>query len=325
MRRVLVTGGAGYVGSHVVWALRDAGYFVVVLDDMSNGSRRVIGDTPLVVEDYAVPWLDDILGDHKIDVVVHCAALASAPQSVEDPALYMRWNVSKLIEMATVLRDTGTPVVFSSSAAVYGRLAAPRIDEGSEKKPVNPYGMTKLIGEQVLRTMCKAVCLRYFNVAGADPKGRTGQTYRNGSLFQCIQHALETGKPIKVYGNMFDTRDGTPMRDFIHPSDLADAHVRAVSYLVSGGNAFTANVSCGRGFTVLEVIREFERVSGVSLDVVIEGPRAGDIPTSVGNAARARDILGWRPVLDDLRHLVETANRWDLNPLTKADREAKAQ
>lgn len=318
---VLVTGGAGYIGSHMALALLDAGETPVVLDNLSTGFRWAVPEGVAFYEgdmgDGAL--IDRLCADHAIDAIIHFAAKIVVPDSVSDPLGYYLNNTVKaraLIESA--VRNRIGRFIFSSTAAVYGDVQTNPVTEDDVLNPVSPYGRSKLMTEWILEDTAKAhdlryVILRYFNVAGADPKGRSGQSTANAThlIKVASQAALGRRKGMDVYGTDYPTPDGTCVRDYIHVTDLARAHLDALAYLRGGGESLKANCGYGRGYSVKEVIDVVKRVSGVDFETRIAGRRPGDPPAIVASNQRATETLGWRPAHDDLPHIVETALDWE--------------
>ncbi|HYA04613.1 MAG TPA: UDP-glucose 4-epimerase GalE [Xanthobacteraceae bacterium] len=329
---VLITGGAGYIGSHMVLELADAGERVVVLDNLSTGYRWAVADgVPLVVGDTGdQPLVARLIRDHDVDAIIHFAGSIVVPDSVRDPLGYYRNNTVNsraLIESAV---NCGVRhFIFSSTAAVYGNPAATPIAEDAPTLPVSPYGWSKLMTEVMLRDVSRAhdfahVSLRYFNVAGADPKARVGQSTRNAT--HLIKLAAETalglrGK-LEVFGTDYPTPDGTCIRDYIHVSDLVGAHRDALRYLRSGAPSLTLNCGYGHGFSVREVIATVRRVSGVDFKVDNAPRRPGDPAQLVAASARARRELGWQPRFDDLATIVAHALAWERELQSRLPRSA---
>jgi UDP-glucose 4-epimerase len=318
---VLVTGGAGYIGSHAVLELLAAGYRPVVLDNLSTGVRSAVPDGVPFYEGSvsdAAP-AGEILRRHAIGAIMHFAGSIIVPESVENPFKYYKNNTVGTLLLAEAALEAGVEhFIFSSSAAVYGIPKRTPIGEDAPTRPINPYGSSKLMSEWMLRDMAAAhaafrpVCLRYFNVAGADPEGRAGQQGPN--VTHLIRLAVETAlglRPLlEIFGQDYPTRDGTCERDFIHVSDLAVAHVAALRYLEGGGAPDVLNCGCGRGYTVMEVVRCMEQVTGDKLPVIIGPRRAGDPPSLVAKAERIGEVLGWRPRHADLAEIIATALSW---------------
>ena len=318
---VLVTGGAGYIGSHMVHALADAGEPVVVLDDLSTGFRSALPQSvPLCVGDAGDQHLvASILGDHKISAIIHFAGSIVVPDSLRDPLGYYRnntVNTRALIESA--VKGGVKHFIFSSTAAVYGDPAVLPVREDAPTRPMSPYGTSKLMSEIMLHDVATAhdlryVILRYFNVAGADPKQRTGQaTPAATHLIKVgVETALDMRPKLEVYGTDYPTRDGTCIRDYIHVSDLARAHSAALTHLRRGGGSMTFNCGYGRGFSVLEVIGAIERVTGRKLSVQMVGRRPGDPVSLVADVSRIRSHLHWSPQFQDLDTIVSHALAWE--------------
>ncbi len=318
---VLVTGGAGYIGSHMVNALLDAGERVVVLDNLSTGfDWAVPAAAPLVVgETGDQDLVSALIAEHGVTAIIHFAASIVVPESVADPLGYYRNNTVNsraLIECA--VKGGVRHFIFSSTAAVYGNPASVPVTEDAPLMPMSPYGSSKLMTEIMLRDAGLAhglgyVILRYFNVAGADPQLRTGQSTRGAThlIKVAVETALGRREKIEVYGTDYPTRDGACIRDYIHVADLARAHSDALAYMRRGGASVTLNCGYGRGFSVFEVIDTVKRVSGVDFKVDIGPRRPGDPAQIVAAADRARAILGWKPQLDDLKTIVGHALAWE--------------
>ncbi|MFC3208925.1 UDP-glucose 4-epimerase GalE [Aquamicrobium soli] len=319
---VLVTGGAGYIGSHMVWELCDAGEQVVVVDRLSTGfDWAVAPEAHLVVGDIADrPLLESTIREHKVDSIIHFAGSIVVPESVADPLGYYENNTCKsrtLIE--TAIRLGVRNFIFSSTAAVYGGAGIEPVREQAPLTPESPYGRSKLMTEWMLQDAGAAnpdfhyTALRYFNVAGADPKGRTGQSTKGAT--HLIKVACETalGKraQLEVFGTDYPTPDGTCVRDYIHVSDLAAAHRLALERLRAGGSSLVANCGYGHGYSVLEVIDSVRRMHGADLNVRMGGRRAGDPPSIVANSQLAQRELGWVPARADLDLIVADALRWE--------------
>ena len=318
---ILVTGGAGYIGSHMVWHLVDAGERVVVVDNLSTGfSWAVSPEATLVRGDCGDEALMmRLIAEQAVDAIIHFAGSIVVPESVSDPLGYYFNNTVKsraLIEAAVKARVRH--FIFSSTAAVYGMPKAAPVAEDAELMPISPYGRSKLMTEMMLADTAvahdfKYVALRYFNVAGADPAGRTGQSTRGAT--HLIKVACETalGKraEITVYGTDYPTADGTCMRDYIHVSDLVAAHAEALAFLRAGNVSLVANCGYGHGFSVLEVIDTVKRVSGKDFRVILGDRRPGDPAAIVASPARIEERLGWRPRYADLDTIVDSALRWE--------------
>jgi UDP-glucose 4-epimerase len=320
MHSVLVTGGAGYIGSHVVRQLVARGERVVVLDNLSTGFRSAVLDAPLVLGDTGDgERVMQVLVDHRVDTVLHFAAHTIVPESVADPLKYYRNNTCATRNLLDCCGRAGVGrFVFSSTAAVYGTPVDGLAREDSPTQPINPYGTSKLMSEWMLRDLAAAtslryVVLRYFNVAGSDPGGRIGHTSPQATLLVKVacQHAVGVRSSVSIFGTDYPTPDGTGVRDYIHVEDLADAHLSSLDYLRDGGDPVTLNCGYGHGYSVREVLATVERVHGRPLEV-IEGPRrAGDPPSLVAHAERVRAVLGWTPRYDDLEVIVRTQLDWE--------------
>ncbi len=317
---ILVTGGAGYIGSHVVLQLRARGERVVVLDDLSRGFRQAVLDTPLVVG--KVGDRDTVAGllkEHEVDTVMHFAAFTIVPESVSDPLKYYGNNTCStrsLLECCVAAQVRH--FVFSSTAAVYGIPAEGVAAESTPTAPINPYGTSKLMSEWMLASVAAATplryaALRYFNVAGSDSGGRVGQATPNATLLIKVACEVAVGKRshLSVFGTDYPTGDGTGVRDYIHVEDLATAHLDALTYLRAGGDSTTLNVGYGHGYSVRQVIDSVQRVTGKKLTVREEPRRPGDPPALVARAERIREELGWKPKLNDLDTIVRTAYAWE--------------
>lgn len=318
---VLVTGGAGYIGSHMVHALLDAGEQVVVLDDLSTGFRWAVApQAAFVLGDVSDEALvKAVVAEHKIDAVIHFAARIVVPDSVADPLGYYLANTVKTRALLEALVAAGVPqMIFSSTAAVYGMVGSEPVDEAAPLSPVSPYGRSKLMSEWMLADTAFAfplryVALRYFNVAGADPHGRTGQSTAGAThlLKVACETALGKRPGMDVYGTDYPTPDGTCLRDYIHVSDLVAAHLDALRHLRAGGESGVFNCGYGRGYSVLELLEAVRRVSGVDFPVRFADRRPGDPMAVVAKADRIRATLGWAPKLDDLDTIVRTALDWE--------------
>jgi UDP-glucose 4-epimerase len=318
---VLVTGGAGYIGSHTVYELLDAGERVLVLDDLSTGFRAALPNAVSVVVgsvgDQAL--LGSLIEAHGIDAIIHFAGSVVVPESVRDPLKYYANNTANsraLIESA--VKGGVQHFIFSSTAAVYGNPARVPVDEDAVPAPLSPYGWSKLMTEIMLRDAGAAhglghVILRYFNVAGADPGGRTGQSTANATHLVKVaaQTALGRRPELAVFGADYPTRDGTCVRDYIHVTDLARAHGAALAYLRRGEKGITLNCGYGRGYSVLDVVEAVRRAAGRDFPVRMAPRRAGDPASIVAEAGRIRERFGWRPAFDDLDTIVAHALAWE--------------
>jgi UDP-glucose 4-epimerase len=318
---VLVTGGAGYIGSHMVYELLDAGEDAVVLDNLSTGFRWAIPDrVPLYQGDTGDETLArQIIARHGVDAIIHFAASIVVPDSVADPLAYYKNNTANSRTLIEAAVRTGVKhFIFSSTAAVYGNPKAVPVAEDATPDPMSPYGSSKLMTEIILRDTgfahpLRHVILRYFNVAGADPQMRTGQSTPAAThlIKVAVQTALGMRKKMDVYGTDYPTPDGTCIRDYIHVSDLVRAHSDALRYLRAGGESATFNCGYGHGYSVLEVIETVKRVSGVDFRVELAERRPGDPAQIVAASDRARGILRWAPRYDDLPAIVANALEWE--------------
>jgi UDP-glucose 4-epimerase len=319
---VLVTGGAGYIGSHMVLELLDAGENVVVVDNLSTGfASAVPKGAELVVGDFGDAGLIRRLVDqHRVDAVIHFAALIVVPESVAKPLQYYRNNTVNAHALISTLVEAGVAnLIFSSTAAVYGTPAVSPVDEDAPLSPESPYGRSKMMVEMMLADAAAAhpslryVALRYFNVAGADPKGRAGQSTKGATHLIKVAAEAALGKrpSITVYGTDYPTPDGTCIRDYIHVTDLCAAHTAALRDLRDGGANAVLNCGYGRGLSVLEVIEAVKRVSGRDFPVLLGPRRPGDPASIVASPARIKARLGWRPRHDDLDEIVASALDWE--------------
>jgi UDP-glucose 4-epimerase len=319
---ILVTGGAGYIGSHAVLALQEAGYDVVVLDNLVYGHRDIAEGAlkvKLVVGDTNDrDLLDKLFATHKIAAVMHFAAYAYVGESVTHPDKYYRNNVLGTLTLLEAMVAAKIPhFVFSSTCATYGVPETVPIPEDHPQNPINPYGATKLMVERILADFdpaygLKSVSFRYFNAAGADPEGRLGEDHQPEThlIPLVLMTALGKQKEVTIFGTDYPTTDGTCVRDYIHVSDLADAHVLGLKYLMSGGETTKFNLGNGNGFSVREVIEAAREVTGKPIAAKEFDRRPGDPPALVGSAQRARSILGWDPKYADLRTILRHAWVW---------------
>jgi UDP-glucose 4-epimerase len=318
--KILVTGGAGYIGSHVVKALGEAGHEIVVFDNLSTGHTWAILSGRLCRGDLADrPAILEALAAFRPEAVMHFAASIQVEESVREPLAYYRNNVVNTLNLLEAMREAGVRrFIYSSTAAVYGIPEKIPVDESTPLHPINPYGASKVMVEQVLADLAAAtdfryVALRYFNVAGADPEGRIGQSYREAT--HLITRALKTAKgeypKLSVYGTDYPTPDGTCVRDYIHVNDLAAAHLLALAHLTETGRTETMNCGYGHGYSVREVVDCARKVTGIAFAVEESGRRAGDPPALVADSRRIRELTGWQPRHDDLEFIIRTAWAWE--------------
>jgi UDP-glucose 4-epimerase len=318
---VLVTGGAGYIGSHVVHGLLDQKQRVVVLDNLATGLREAVaGQATFVVGDTGDNALvSRLIGEHGIDAIMHFAASTVVPESIANPVDYYRNNtVNSLALIDTAIRSGVGHFIFSSTAAVYGNPAVQLVDEDAALQPMSPYGSSKLMTELMLRDAAAAsglsyVVLRYFNVAGADPLLRAGQSSRNAThLIKIVaQAALGIRDGMEIYGTDYPTPDGTCIRDYIHVCDLVSAHIQALDYLRDGGASSTLNCGYGHGYSVREIIEAVRRVSGRNFEATPRPRRAGDPAAIVADSQRLRRLMSWAPAYDNLDTIVKHALAWE--------------
>lgn len=318
-RKVLVTGGAGYIGSHTCKALSGAGYTPVTLDNLVFGHRWAVRWGPFVEADLADrDAVERVLREHDIDSVIHFAAYAYVGESMNDPGKYFRNNVANTLNLLEAMRAAGVArIVFSSTCATYGIPDAVPIAEDHPQRPVNPYGESKLFVERALHWHgiahgLRSMALRYFNAAGADPDGEIGEDHdpETHLVPLAIETALGRRAELQVMGTDYPTPDGTAIRDYIHVTDLADAHVRALRHLEAGCGSGALNLGTGRGDSVREVVAMVERVSGRTVNARNAPRRPGDPPALVAAPGRARQVLGWEPKWSDLETIVRTAHAW---------------
>jgi len=318
--RILVTGGAGYIGSHVVKALGEKGFDVLVVDNLSKGHKEAILYGKLIVADLQdKETLDAIFEGFKPDAVMHFAAFIEVAESVKEPLKYYKNNTVNTMNLLEVmLKNDVDKLIFSSTAAVYGNPEKVPIPETESIKPINPYGQSKVFVEKVLQDFDKSyglkyVSLRYFNAAGADPEGRIGESHNPET--HLIPLILKTAKgereSIKIFGTDYPTPDGTCIRDYIHVDDLAEAHILALEYLLNGGNSKVFNCGYGHGFSVREVIDTARKVTGIDFKVEETERRPGDPAILVADSSKLRKVLDWKPRFNDLEYIIRTAWNWE--------------
>ncbi|WP_018985185.1 UDP-glucose 4-epimerase GalE [Methylophilus methylotrophus] len=327
--KVLVVGGAGYIGSHMVKMLLNANHQVITLDNLSSGHRDAVIGGVFVEGDLADnDCLYRVFEEHKPDAVMHFASFIQVGESVRKPDIYYRNNVTNTLNLLDImLKFNVKKFIFSSTAAVFGEPDYVPIDEAHPNRPLNPYGRSKLMIEHVLADYAKAfdlrsVCLRYFNAAGADPEGQLGERHdpETHLIPLILQAASGRRENIQVFGRDYDTPDGTCIRDYIHIVDLCSAHLAALDYLVNGGESDRFNLGNGSGFSVQEVLDAVQKVSGKQVKV-IDGPRRdGDPARLVADAKRARSVLNWKPVFTDLETIVKHAWQWEIKCLDRASK-----
>ena len=320
---ILVTGGAGYIGSHAVHRLLDAQYRPVVLDDFSTGRRVLLPDEAIVIDGNAgdASLLDTLFQEHPITAVMHFAASVSVAESVSQPGLYYRNNSVNTLTLLERMTNAGiNRLIFSSTAAVYGTAGADMqpLDEKTPPQPANPYGQSKLICEKIIFDYAathglKSAILRYFNVAGADRKGRTGLIADAATHLIKIAAETAVGKRDKltVFGNDYPTPDGSAIRDYIHVDDLITAHIKALEYLKGGGETDIFNCGYSHGYSVLDVIAAIEKVTGEAIAYDIDARRPGDVASLTADSAKIRQAFDWQPEFDDLQTIIADSIRWE--------------
>jgi UDP-glucose-4-epimerase GalE len=315
MAAILVTGGAGYIGSHTAHLLRRHGYDVVIVDDLSRGHEHNVRGFPfhkLRMQDTAA--LTDLLQASRIEAVIHFAAFIAVGESTKVPELYFSNNTGGTMSLLTAMVDAGvSKIVFSSTAAVYGMPQTVPIPETSPYAPLSPYGDSKVMVEKILEWMdqfrnLRSVCLRYFNACGADAEAGLGEEHDPEThLIPLLLRAVTTGEPITLFGDDYPTADGTCIRDYIHVMDLADAHLLALRHLLNGGESQRFNVGTGSGYSVREVVRAVEQVTGKKVPFIMGPRREGDAPVLVANSDKLKTMLGWRPRYTDVLDIVRSA------------------
>jgi len=319
--KILVTGGAGYIGSHVVKMLGEKGHDITVYDNLSTGHDWALLYGKLIRGDLADRGLlEKTVKELRPDAVIHFAASIQVEESVRKPLLYYRNNMANTLNLLESVADSGVKhFIYSSTAAVYGIPEKIPVDEGAPLVPINPYGASKVMIEKVLEDVAHTadftyVALRYFNVAGADPGGRIGQAYKEAThlITRALKAAEGESEKLLIYGTDYPTPDGTCIRDYIHVEDLAEAHLRALDYLRDEGRSDRMNCGYGHGFSVREVVDTAKKVTGVDFRVEETGRRAGDPPALIADSRLLRDRTGWQPRYDDLTFIIGTAWEWEL-------------
>ena len=321
--KILVTGGAGYIGSHVVKQLGEKGFDILVVDNLSTGHKEAVLYGRLQVLDLSDKQrLRDVIKDFKPDAVIHFAASIEVAESVKKPLKYYQNNTANTLNLLEILHEEGiNRFIFSSTAAVYGEPDNIPVRETDPLKPINPYGRSKAFVEKILKDLSEAdnsfryVSLRYFNVAGADPEGKIGQSYRNPT--HLITRALKVAKgefeKLQIYGTDYPTPDGTAVRDYIHVCDLAYAHILALDYLMEDGESDVFNCGYGHGYSVKQVVETAKKVTGIDFPVEETGRREGDPAVLVADSSKIKQKLGWKPKFDDLEYIIKTAWNWEIN------------
>jgi UDP-glucose 4-epimerase len=318
--KIFVTGGAGYIGSHIVKALGEKGYDIVVYDNLSHGHEWAILYGKLIQGDLADrKLLRTTVAEEQPDAVIHMAALIVVDESMREPLTYYRNNfINTLNLLETCVEQNITKFIFSSTASVYGIPEEAPVTEEAPLRPINPYGASKVMVEQVLKDISASgslqyVSLRYFNVAGADPHARIGQARKDAThlITVSLRTALGMRSHLDIFGTDYPTPDGTCIRDYIHVDDLSDAHIRALEYLMSGGSSTIYNCGYGHGFSVREVVEQVKKVTATDFPVHYTVRRPGDPPSLIADSSKLRKELGWKPRYDDLEYIIKTAWEWE--------------
>ena len=321
MRKIFVTGGAGYIGSHIVKALGEKGYDVLTYDNLFSGNEWAVLYGKLVIGDLTdKDAVRKAIRDFKPDAVMHFAASIVVPESVKKPLKYYRNNTVNTLNLLDVMEEEGlSKFIFSSTAAVYGIPESIPVNEDMLMNPINPYGTSKMMTECILEDLSSAyddfryVSLRYFNVAGADYQGRIGQAYREST--HLITRALKTAKgefeKLQIFGTDYTTPDGTCIRDYIHVDDIAGAHLSAVEYLIQGGKSDIFNCGYGHGYSVREVVETARKVTGIDFQTEETGRREGDPVVLIADSSKIKRVLKWQPQYDDLEYIIKTAWEWE--------------
>lgn len=318
---VLVTGGAGYIGSHVCQTLAQQGYHPITVDNLSRGHKDFVKWGPLHQIDISeTAKISEIIKAEKIENVFHLAAYAYVGESVHDPLLYYQNNVLGSLSLLNAMKEAGArQIIFSSTCATYGVPKVIPIDENSPQNPINPYGKSKLMVENILREFVRAhhfsaVSLRYFNAAGADINGKIGESHEPEThlIPLVLAAAHDQNNEISIYGNDYSTKDGTCVRDYIHVHDLAEAHLLSMNYLKTNSGFFEFNLGTGHGLSVKEIIETAEKVANKKVNVKISGRREGDPAELVASGRKAKEVLDWNPRFSKIETIIETANNWHL-------------
>ena len=319
-RKVLVTGGAGYIGSHVVKALGERGDEILVYDNLSTGHEWAVLYGKLVKGDLADrAFLTEVIREFKPDAVMHFAAYIQVEESVREPLKYYRNNSANAMNLLSILHENGVRnFIFSSTAAVYGIPEKTPVPEEAPLSPINPYGSSKAMVERVLKDLSESadlryVSLRYFNAAGADPGNRIGQAYREAThlITRALKTALGQFEKLSIYGTDYPTPDGTCIRDYIHVDDLSAAHLLALNHLMDGGPSRIFNCGYGHGYSVREIVRVARKITGIDFPTIETARRAGDPPILVAHSSKLRNELHWKPCHDEVEFIIKTAWEWE--------------
>ena len=319
--KVLITGGAGYIGSHMALSLLDEGNEVVIIDNLSTGSKSLIPKKAKFIEaDISnLNLINNVLLEYKFDIITHFSGSIEVGESISDPFKYYENNTLKTLKLVKLLSESNTKkLIFSSTAAVYDQSIKGLIREENLLNPIHPYGSSKLMCERIIQDIAKTsdlkfFILRYFNVSGADPLNRSGQISNNAThlIKVCIECALRRRKLIEVYGNNYDTDDGTCIRDYIHVSDLISGHVSAIKHLVNGGNSDICNLGYGKGYSVLEIIKEVQSIARYQFPIKIVKRRIGDSALTVSNSTKIMSNYGWKPIHNDINKIITSSLDWE--------------
>lgn len=331
MKKILVTGGCGYIGSHTVVELLKRDYEVVIIDNFSNSKKQICSRiTEITKKNFFVyerdcrDNLDDIFSQHKIDAVIHFAALKSVSESVENPVEYYDNNTNSLLNIISYCKEYDVEnIVFSSSCSLYGNLKQlPATEESEKSEPESPYAYTKLLGERILKDFSmvnkqKIICLRYFNPVGTDESGLIGESPINkpSNILPVICNSAETGEEMLIFGDDYNTKDGTCVRDYVHVSDIADAHIQSIEYLHKSSTKFDVyNLGYGDGVSVLEIVKAFERINNIKLNYKFVKRRPGDVEKIFSDSSKALNKLGWSPKRN-IEDIVSSAWKWNKNKI----------